>query len=75
MQFKVRKIPYLLLFIRVVSSNMLPSKVIDCRSDTVTKPNPAMMAAMVKAELGDDVYREDPTVLQLEKEVIFENRI
>ena len=34
-----------------------------------------MMAAMVKAELGDDVYREDPTVLQLEKEVILENRI
>ena len=54
---------------------MLPSKVIDCRSDTVTKPNPAMMAAMVKAELGDDVYREDPTVLQLEKEVILENCI
>ena len=48
---------------------MLPSKVIDCRSDTVTKPSPAMMAAMVEAEVGDDVYREDPTVLQLEKEV------
>ena len=48
---------------------MLPSKIIDCRSDTVTKPSPAMMAAMVEAELGDDVYREDPTVLQLEKEV------
>ncbi|MEO8100346.1 MAG: beta-eliminating lyase-related protein, partial [Acidobacteriota bacterium] len=35
---------------------------IDLRSDTVTKPTPAMRQAMAEAEVGDDVYREDPTV-------------
>lgn len=39
---------------------------IDLRSDTVTKPTPAMWEAMAKAELGDDVYVEDPTVNRLE---------
>jgi threonine aldolase len=37
-------------------------KVIDLRSDTVTKPSPAMRRAMAAAEVGDDVYMEDPTV-------------
>ena len=41
---------------------------IDLRSDTVTKPTPAMRRAMAEAEVGDDVYREDPTVLRLEEE-------
>lgn len=41
--------------------------VIDLRSDTVTRPTPAMRAAMAAAEVGDDVYGEDPTVLQLER--------
>ena len=41
---------------------------IDLRSDTVTKPTPAMFQAMAEAELGDDVYEEDPTVRQLEEE-------
>jgi len=41
-------------------------KVIDLRSDTVTKPTPAMRAAMAAAEVGDDVYGEDPTVNRLE---------
>ena len=39
---------------------------IDLRSDTVTKPTPAMRRAMAEAEVGDDVYREDPTVNALE---------
>ncbi|MBM4033371.1 MAG: low-specificity L-threonine aldolase [Planctomycetes bacterium] len=39
---------------------------IDLRSDTVTKPSPAMRQAMANAEVGDDVAREDPTVNRLE---------
>jgi threonine aldolase len=38
----------------------------DFRSDTVTRPSPAMRAAMASAEVGDDVYRDDPTVTKLE---------
>jgi threonine aldolase len=41
---------------------------IDLRSDTVTKPTPAMRKAMYEAEVGDDVYGEDPTVARLEDE-------
>jgi threonine aldolase len=40
---------------------------IDLRSDTVTKPTAAMRAAMAAAEVGDDVYGEDPTVNRLEE--------
>lgn len=40
---------------------------IDLRSDTVTRPSATMRAAMAAAEVGDDVYREDPTVRQLEQ--------
>ena len=39
---------------------------IDLRSDTVTKPTPAMRAAIAAAEVGDDVYGEDPTINRLE---------
>jgi len=39
---------------------------IDVRSDTVTKPTPAMRQAMAEAEVGDDVYGDDPTVNQLQ---------
>lgn len=42
---------------------------IDLRSDTVTRPGPAMRAAMAAAEVGDDVYDEDPTVRALEQRV------
>ena len=42
---------------------------IDLRSDTLTKPTEAMRAAMVAAEVGDDVYAEDPTTLALEERV------
>lgn len=40
---------------------------IDLRSDTVTRPSPTMRAAMAAAEVGDDVYGEDPTVNMLER--------
>jgi len=40
--------------------------IIDLRSDTVTKPSKAMLEAMMHAEVGDDVFEEDPTVMQLE---------
>jgi threonine aldolase len=41
-------------------------KIIDLRSDTVTKPTPEMRKAIAEAEVGDDVYGEDPTVNRLE---------
>ena len=41
----------------------------DFRSDTVTKPTPAMRRAMAEAEVGDDVFGDDPTVLALEARV------
>ena len=46
-----------------------PAKVIDLRSDTVTRPTGTMRAAMADAEVGDDVYGEDPTVRELEERV------
>jgi threonine aldolase len=42
-------------------------KIIDLRSDTVTKPSEGMRKAMYEAEVGDDVYKEDPTVNELEE--------
>ena len=44
----------------------MPEPTIDLRSDTVTKPSAAMRKAMYDAEVGDDVYREDPTVNRLQ---------
>ncbi|VAW09407.1 Low-specificity L-threonine aldolase, partial [hydrothermal vent metagenome] len=41
----------------------------DFRSDTVTRPTAAMRAAMASADVGDDVYGEDPTVNALEERV------
>ncbi|MQY63218.1 MAG: low specificity L-threonine aldolase, partial [Calditrichaeota bacterium] len=38
---------------------------IDLRSDTVTTPSPAMRQAMAQASVGDDVFGEDPTVIEL----------
>ena len=46
---------------------MQEKRFIDLRSDTVTKPTAAMYAAMASAEVGDDVYGEDPTVNRLEQ--------
>ncbi|GGG10396.1 threonine aldolase [Dokdonia pacifica] len=42
---------------------------IDLRSDTLTKPTPAMLEFMMKAEVGDDVYKEDPSVNELERRI------
>jgi threonine aldolase len=47
----------------------MPDAPIDLRSDTVTRPTPAMRAAMSAAEVGDDVFHEDPTVNRLEERV------
>lgn len=43
--------------------------IIDLRSDTVTKPSKAMLEAMMKTQVGDDVFREDPTVNALETRI------
>ena len=45
-----------------------PDGLADFRSDTVTRPTPAMLVAMASAPLGDDVYHDDPTVNLLEEE-------
>lgn len=42
---------------------------IDLRSDTLTKPTPEMLDFMMKAQVGDDVYKEDPTVNELERRI------
>src|SRR5580765_4145525 len=47
--------------------NFKLAAIIDLRSDTVTQPTPEMRVAMASAEVGDDVYGEDPTVNQLER--------
>jgi len=41
--------------------------IIDFRSDTVTKPTPGMLQAMINAKVGDDVFSEDPSINELEK--------
>jgi threonine aldolase len=48
---------------------MEKERMIDLRSDTVTRPTARMRAAMAEAEVGDDVYQEDPTVNRLEARV------
>jgi threonine aldolase len=47
----------------------MPDAIIDLRSDTVTRPTPAMRAAMNAAEVGDDVFHEDPSVNRLQERV------
>ncbi|MGH7273159.1 MAG: beta-eliminating lyase-related protein, partial [Nitrospiria bacterium] len=42
-------------------------RIIDLRSDTVTRPSEEMRRVMAKAEVGDDVFGEDPTVNQLQE--------
>jgi threonine aldolase len=46
-----------------------PARVVDLRSDTLTKPGADMRAAMAAAEVGDDVYLEDPTITALQQRV------
>ena len=60
------KQPILMLMITIQESAM---KTIDLRSDTVTVPSPQMREAIFKAEVGDDVYDEDPTVNSLQERV------
>ncbi|WP_347374556.1 GntG family PLP-dependent aldolase [Aequorivita sp. Q41] len=43
--------------------------IIDLRSDTVTRPTPGMLQAIMNAEVGDDVYKEDPTTNKLEQKL------
>jgi len=43
------------------------NSIVDLRSDTVTRPSPAMRRAMYEAEVGDDVFRDDPTVNRLQE--------
>lgn len=50
-----------------ISTNAKPSVAVDLRSDTVTRPTPEMRRAMFEAEVGDDVYGEDPTINKLEQ--------
>ena len=47
----------------------MPDTPIDLRSDTVTRPTPGMRAAMQAAEVGDDVFHDDPTINRLEERV------
>jgi threonine aldolase len=58
---------------RLLTYSLQPSAssrpVIDLRSDTVTRPTPAMRAAMAEAAVGDDVFGEDPTVRKLEEKI------
>jgi len=48
---------------------MRPVRVVDLRSDTVTRPSPAMRRAIAEADVGDDVLGDDPTVLKLQQRV------
>lgn len=52
---------------QVKEAGGIPAGVVDLRSDTVTRPTAEMRRAMAEAEVGDDVYGEDPTVNRLEK--------
>src|SRR3954465_10328615 len=51
----------------------MASTLVDLRSDTVTRPTPEMRRAMADAEVGDDVYGEDPTVNELQE--VFAERV
>src|SRR5438046_5907590 len=51
---------------QVAELGKTPEGLVDLRSDTVTRPTPEMRRAMAEAEVGDDVYGEDPTVNALQ---------
>jgi threonine aldolase len=52
---------------QVEEAGKIPAGIVDLRSDTVTRPTAEMRRAMAEAEVGDDVYGEDPTVNRLER--------
>ena len=54
---------------KTMSTFTSDSRAIDLRSDTVTKPSQKMREAMANAEVGDDVFGEDPTVIRLQNRV------
>jgi threonine aldolase len=56
-----------ILLDEVVYCRKIQRMIIDFRSDTVTKPTPAMLEAMMKAKVGDDVFGEDPSINELEQ--------
>ena len=58
---------YLAMGYAASTSRTARDGMIDLRSDTVTQPSPAMRRAMAEAEVGDDVFGEDPTVRALEE--------
>ncbi len=60
----VRKLSFLRCELIILQENLL--MIIDYRSDTVTKPTPGMMEAMMTAKVGDDVFGEDPSINELE---------
>ncbi|CAG0891010.1 unnamed protein product [Darwinula stevensoni] len=64
---RLRSIPSASRSVSTEAAGDMGPKVIDLRSDTVTRPGPEMRKAMFDAHVGDDVFRDDPTVLQLEK--------
>src|SRR5438105_1761739 len=53
----------------MTSMEVATMKIIDLRSDTVTRPTPGMREAMMRAELGDDVFGDDPTVNALQDRI------
>src|SRR5258706_2779562 len=59
--------PLGIIILRIFSGANITMDTIDLRSDTVTHPTPAMRKAMAEAEVGDDVYGEDPTVNALQE--------
>jgi threonine aldolase len=54
---------------QVSHATSAPQGLVDLRSDTVTRPGPGMLAAMMAAELGDDVWGDDPTAIALQEAV------
>jgi len=54
---------------RRIEASLSMSELVDLRSDTVTKPTPAMRRAMAEAEVGDDVFAGDPTINRLQERV------
>lgn len=61
----------LFVFLPSVSRSLYPPPmpILDLRSDTVTRPTPAMRQAMANAEVGDDVLGDDPTVIALQERI------
>ena len=74
MGYNLISVGFLLIIIQAISllipkKQNIPKQFIDLRSDTVTKPSNAMRKVMFEAEVGDDVFGEDPTINKLESRV------